>query len=246
MSEIQSLARGLKILEILGGTPEGRSITDLAELLEIDKGSASRLAATLANYGYVEKDEATRMYRLGPTILTLSRSLMGQFSLRDRVRPFLEEMMEQTGECAHLAVPTRGKALYIDQVESPRTLRVNAEVGTMNPLHCTALGKILLAFGAADLPAELESHTPHTITRADILRERLETIRKQGYALDLEEFDLDIRCAAVPVFDMHGKVVAAVGISGPASRLTDDVLPGVIETVVSIGRELSNQMLAAT
>ncbi|MBN1267328.1 MAG: IclR family transcriptional regulator [Anaerolineales bacterium] len=245
MKEIQSLARGLKILTILSQSAEGCGITELAELLNIDKASASRLAATLANYGFVEKDDATRLYRLGPTLLTLSRSMIDQYSLIEQVRPFLRSMMEQTGECAHLAVSSLGSALYIAQEESPRTLRVNAEVGTMNPLHCTALGKILLAFDVAELPAELPAYTQHTITDRNTLLEHLKAVHDFGYALDMEEFDIDIRCIAVPVFNVRKQVVAAIGISGPASRLTDDVLTETIETIVAIGVELSEQNLIA-
>ncbi len=114
-------------------------------------------------YGYAEKDEVTRRYHPGPQVVSLSRSVLTRLPLREAAKPFLRQLMERTGECAHLAVPAQGKVLYIDQVESPATLRVNAEVGTMNPLHCTALGKALLAFGDLAMPAELERYTANTI-----------------------------------------------------------------------------------
>ena len=166
MTEIQSLARGLKILDILGRAQEGVSITELAETLGVDKGSASRLVATLVNYGYAEKDEQTRRFHLGPQVVPLSRSVLARLTMRDVAKPFLRQLMERTGECAHLAVPAQGRVLYVDQVESPATLRVNAQVGTLNPLHCTALGKVLLAFGELELPDTLESFTPHTPHRS--------------------------------------------------------------------------------
>lgn len=243
MTEIQSLARGLKILDLLAQAQDGVSITELAERLGVDKGSASRLVATLANYGYAEKDEETRRYHLGLQIVTVSRSLLTRLPLREVAKPFLRQLMERTGECAHLAVPGQGKVLYIDQVESPATLRVNAQVGTMNPLHCTALGKILLAFGGVDLPTDLESFTPHTITNGDRLLKNLEQIRVQGYAVDDEEFDLGVRCIAVPVGDFRGKVVASMGISGPASRMTRERLPELAAIVLEIGEALSKRMI---
>jgi DNA-binding IclR family transcriptional regulator len=133
--------------------------------------------------------------------------------------------------------------LYIDQVESPATLRVNAQVGTMNPLHCTALGKILLAFGGVDLPTDLETFTPNTITNADQLRKNLDQIRDQGYAVDDEEFDPGVRCIAVPVEDFRGKVVASMGISGPASRMTPERLPELADIVLEVGKALSKRMI---
>lgn len=242
MTEIQSLARGLKILDLLGQSPDGISITELSEFLGIDKGSASRLVATLAHYGYVEKDEATRRYHVGSQVVNLSRSVLTRLPLRETAKPYLRQMMERTGECAHLGVATQGKVMYIDQVESPVTLRVNAQVGTMNPLHCTALGKVLLAFGDLDIPVELPVFTSNTITDQELLRRHLAEIQQQGYALDDEEFDIGVRCIAVPVFDFRGKAVGAIGISGPATRVTRERLPDLTAIVIEIGQALSKRM----
>jgi DNA-binding IclR family transcriptional regulator len=157
-------------------------------------------------------------------------------------KSFLHALMERTGECVHLAVPAQGKVLYVDQVESPATLRVNAQVGTMNPLHCTALGKALLAFGDLSVPTTLEAFTPHTLTDPDQLRKNLEQVRAQGYAVDDEEFDLGVRCIAVPVFDFRGKAAASIGISGPATRVTLERLPELAAIVVEVGQALSERM----
>jgi len=242
MSEIQSLARGLKILDLLSRAPEGVTITELAETLGVDKGSASRLVATLSRYGYAEKDEVSRRYHVGPQVVSLSRSVLARLPLREAAKPYLRQLMETTGECAHLAVLAQGKALYIDQVESPATLRVNAAVGTMNPLHCTALGKALLAFGDAPLPATLEAHTPHTITDPQTLRRHLQEVRRLGYAIDDSEFDPGVRCIAVPILDFRGKTVGSIGISGPATRVTPERLPELTAAVLEIGRALSERM----
>jgi DNA-binding IclR family transcriptional regulator len=242
MSEIQSLARGLRILDMLGRSMEGASITELAEFLEVDKGSASRLVATLARYGYAQKDPTTRRYHLGPQVVSLSRSALTRLPLREAARPFLRQLMERTGECAHLAVPAQGRVLYIDQVESPATLRVNAQVGTMNPLHCTALGKALLAFGEVEIPPMLDSFTPHTITDPAELRLEMEKIRTVGYAVDDEEFDLDVRCIAVPICGFRGKIIGAIGISGPATRVSSERLPELAALVVEAGKALSDRM----
>jgi IclR family KDG regulon transcriptional repressor len=242
MNEIQSLARGLKILDLLGQSQDGISITELAEILSVDKGSASRLVSTLARYGYAEKDEVTRRYHLGSQVVSLSRSVLTRLPLREAAKPFLRQMMERTGECAHLAVPAQGRVLYIDQVESPATLRVNAQVGTMNPLHCTALGKALLAFGDVEIPDTLERYTPQTIKSKRALQQHLDEIRQTGYAVDDEEFDNGVRCIAVPIFDFRGKAVGSIGISGPASRVTHERLPELAATVIEIGKALSERM----
>jgi IclR family KDG regulon transcriptional repressor len=242
MREIQSLARGLKILNILGQSQEGVSITELAEILGVDKSSASRLASTLANYGYAQKDLTTQRYHLGPQILTLGRNLITHPALQDAAKSFLIQLMEQTGECSHLALPAQGKALCIDQVESPATLRVNVEIGQYLPLHCTALGKVMLAFGDLQAPDPLERYTPHTILDPDELNQHLETIRQQGYAMDDEEYDLGVRCLAVPVYDFQASLTGAIGISGPALRMTPEKLPGLAAIVQEVGKALSDRM----
>lgn len=242
MSEIQSLARGLKILNLLGQNQDGASITELAEFLGVDKGSASRLVSTLARYGYAEKDEVSRRYHLGSQVVSLSRSVLTRLPLREVAKPYLRQLMERTGECAHLAVASQGKVLYIDQVESPATLRVNAQVGQMNPLHCTALGKVLLASGQAEIPPELESFTARTITDRETLLRHLELVRKQGYALDDEEFDPGVRCIAAPVSDYRSRVVGSIGISGPATRMALERLPELAAVVSEIAKALSERM----
>jgi IclR family transcriptional regulator, KDG regulon repressor len=242
MSEIKSLARGLVILDYLGQAEEGVGITELADKMGIDKGSASRLLATLARYGYAEKDTATRRYRLGPQVVALSRSMLLRMPLRETAKPYLRQLMERTGECAHLGIVAQGKVLYIDQVESPATLRVNAQVGHMAPLHCTALGKTLLAFSDAELPETLETYTFRTLTDPDILRMNLEQTRKQGYGLDDEEYDYGVRCVAAPVFDFRQKVIGAVGISGPAARMTLEKTPELARIVIEISQALSDRM----
>jgi len=242
LAEIQSLARGLKILDLMAAAEGGIGITELAAELGVDKSSASRLVQTLASYGYAEQDADTRRYRLGPQIVRLSRSLLTRMPLRDQAKPFLRQLVERTGECAHLAILAQGQAMYVDQVESLASLRVTTGVGTLAPLHCTALGKSFLAFGGEPLPSELPSFTPRTITSLETLRAHLEQTRRRGYAVDDEEYEYGVRCVAAPVYDFRGKVVGAIGISGPAGRIGLEQLAQVGVAVVEVSQALSNRL----
>jgi IclR family transcriptional regulator, KDG regulon repressor len=241
LAEIQSLARGLKILEAVAQARDGAAITDLAQQLGIDKGSASRLVQTLAQYGYAEKNPRTRRYHLGPKVVALSQALLSRMPLRNEAEPFLRRLVDETNECAHLGILAQGQVLYIHQAESPSVLRVNANVGTQAPLHCTALGKVLLAFGGAPIPQELPSYTPRTITDAKILQMHLQQTRQQGYAVDDEEYDYGVRCLAAPVYALD-KVVGAIGISGPSNRMTLEQLPRLSTTVVEVAKVLSDRL----
>jgi IclR family transcriptional regulator, KDG regulon repressor len=242
LPEIQSLARGLMILEKLANAPDGLGITELADEFEVDKGSMSRLLQTLANYGFAEKDSNTRRYILGPQIVRLSRVLLTRMPLRETAKPFLQQLVDATGECAHLAILAQGQALYIDQVETSSDLRVATGVGTMAPLHPTALGKVLLAWANAPMPTELQNYTARTINDLRVLAHHLEMVRTQGYAIDDEEYQYGVRCIAVPVFDFRDRCVGAIGVSGPSSRLSLEVMAKTAQIVVEIGKALNTRL----
>ncbi len=220
MAEIQSLARGLKILNLLEQARSGMGTTEVAREMRIDKSSASRLLHTLANYGFVAQDEGTARYQLGPRLLSLGQRLLDRISLRDHARPTLRKLVDETGECAHLAILAQRQALYIDQAESSAALRVESEIGTLSPLHCTALGKAMLAFGDGALPEVLLPFTQRTITDQAVLQAQLLQIRQRGYAIDDEEYNYGVRCVAAPVHDHRGLLLGAIGISGPGGRVT--------------------------
>jgi IclR family acetate operon transcriptional repressor len=242
MAEVQTLARGLKVLEKLAETPDGLGITELAHIFEVDKGSMSRIIQTLSSYGYAEKDGHTNKYMLGPQVVLLSRAVLTRMPLREMAKPFLQELVAQTGECAHLAILAKGEALYIDQVESPSALRVSTDVGTLAPLHCTALGKIFLAYGNEPIMDNYKSYTFRTITDPNSIRNHIDQVKNQGYAIDDEEFNLSVRCIAVPVFDYRNRCVASIGVSGPTSRLPLENIANVVFTVCEIGKALSSRL----
>lgn len=242
MSEIQSVARALKILNTLGEADEGVGVTELARAMDMDKGSVSRVMQTLAQQGFAEQDPSTRRYTLGPQLVVLGQRLLARMPLRDQAHPYLRQLVDATGECAHLAVAAQGQVLYVDQVESAATLRVNTGVGTLAPMHSTALGKCLMAFGNAAIPEPLTAFTTRTITSAEALKLHLEQTRRQGYAIDDEEYSYDVRCVAVPVINHQNQVVAAIGISGPAGRMGLERLPELASVVREIGTALSNRL----
>lgn len=250
MAEIQTLARGLRIMDQLEGAPDGLSVTQLARQMQLEKSSVSRFLRTMLHYGYVEQDERTRRYRLGARLVALGQQRLRQFTLREQARPFLRRLVDETGECAHLAVYSRGQAFYVDQVDTSASLRVSTGIGTMAPLHCTALGKVLLAFGEVSFgessaAAELPLFTPRTIADAAQLAAQLEQARARGYALDDEEYTIGVRCLAAPVWGVGGALAGAMGISGPAARLTRVRLPAMARVVMECANACSRQLQRA-
>jgi DNA-binding IclR family transcriptional regulator len=242
MTEMQTLARGLKILDLIADTDRALGITEMANILDLDKSSVSRLVKTLVKYNYVQPDTASRGYVLGKRVRQMSWHYLNRMPVREKAKPYLYRLVEQTGECAHTSVYSEGKALMIDDVEAEASLRVVGGIGRKIPLHSTAVGKALLAFSDLPVPAHLESETSRTITDLARLLEHLEHVRAQGYALDDEEHHEGVRCIAAPVYDYMGSAIATIGISGPTVRVTDDRIPELAQQVLAAARELSNDL----
>jgi IclR family transcriptional regulator, KDG regulon repressor len=242
MDEIQSLARGLQIVDKVVQAGRGVGNTEIAGALDIDKSSASRMVKTLVSYGYLQPEPGTRRYVTGKRLLQIGWQMMNMLPLRQTARPYLEWLVKVTSECSHTAVYAEGKALVIDDVETANTLRVAGQTGRMIPLHCTAVGKVLLAFSDIPTPQTLSHHTTRTITDPDQLQTHLTQIRQNGYALDDEEYDEGIRCIAAPVYSYLGLAIATIGISGPAVRMTETCIREFSETVKQAASELSAAM----
>jgi DNA-binding IclR family transcriptional regulator len=220
MRVVQSLQRGLAVLDFLVENGGPVRTSDIAARFDIDKANASRLLATLQAAGYAERVE-DRRYRLGPKFDAEqgSRQLEGLIALRERARSLLEGLVELSGECAHMAVLVADKVWYIDKVSSPHALRVDHPVGALAPLHCTALGKAYLAFGSRVAPGHFARFTARTILDRNALEGDLAEARLRGYTRDDEEFSPGVRCVAAAIRDGNGRMVAAVGLSGPTARI---------------------------
>lgn len=242
LSEVQTLARGLRILEILAASQDSVGVTELANQMGVDKSSVSRLVQTLVKYRFAERDSKTRRYRLGGKIRELSQQMGRHTQLNEQAQPFLIELVDKTGENAHLAVYAQQTALVVADVESPAPLRVVSGVGRRIPLHCTAVGKCLLAFCDVPMPDHLPKLTPLTITDHDQFTHHLQQIRDAGIAVDDEEHIIGARCLAAPVYDYSGQSIASIGISGPSVRVTPHNLPKLINIVTNVARALSNAL----
>lgn len=222
MRLLQSLSRGLKALDILRESNAPVRLTGMADALGVEKSNASHILKTLVAAGYATQDDSRRYVALErgrPS--PQEHSLSDVVACKELCRPALEDLVRETGECAHLAVLVDTRVWYIDKVDSTLPLKVDHPIGSLSPLHCTALGKAFLAFGDAALPEDRARFTARTITDADALLGEIANTRNRGFAVDDEEFAPGIRCAARPVFDARGQMIAALGVSGPTVRIDD-------------------------
>lgn len=226
---VQTIERASLILDILGQSPQGISIRDLSDRMRLPKGTTHRLLSSLSYFGYVRQDQNTKNYFLGFKLVELGNLLLSQLDLRKEAESFLRDLAERTGETVHLVILDGSEIVYLDKLETePHTggLRMASRVGSRNPAHSCAVGKVLLAY----LPAAaltkmigekgLPRRTGNTITDFNQFKEHMNLVRKQGYAVDDEENEEGIRCVGAPIFDEAGRVVAAISVSGPAFRVT--------------------------
>jgi len=248
MQRIQSLDRGLQILEYIAEQEEPVRLADLAGLLGVEKSSAHRLVRTLAARGYVQQDRDTTGYVLHDKVIGLASKLTSSRRLGECAGKYLRRLARETGETAHLAVAGSDGTLVVDYEHGANPVGVTSRWGRAEPFHCTAVGKALLAgldrteVGRFVGPGKLKRYTSRTITRlADLVRE-CEAVREGGIAFDRMEYRDDTNCAASPVRDVRGRVIAAIGVSGPSKRFTGRRMTaaaaGVKQAAVALSSDL--------
>lgn len=218
---VKSLAKGLRVLALL---VDGVDIntTEVAGALDVDKSGASRILRTLVDAGFAVRGP-DRRYRAGPKLNqgagNPGRAIALPYSIKERARPLLEQLHRLTSETVTLGLRVDDQVLYLDKIVTELPLRVERPIGALAPLHCTALGKVLLAFNGGHIP-RLSTFTGHTTTRIEDLQAQLKQIVELGYSRDDEEIVQGVRCVAAPLRDPATRaVVAAMGISGPAARI---------------------------
>jgi len=247
---IQSLDRGLRLLEYVSERQEPVSLASMASLLGVDKSSAYRLVSTLADRGYVRQQGEVRSsgYVIGNKIFSLARKMASQRTLQDHARKFLRELARSTGETAHLAVRGETGAALVDHELGHHTLAVTTGWGSEEPYHCTALGKALLVNvdpnELADRlgPCPYQRFTDRTVLTLGQLQEELRSLKETLVAYDRGEYREETCCIASPVWDFRREAVAAIGISGPSSRMNKTTLSRNAEQVRCSALALSEEL----
>ncbi len=244
---VQSVEHCLQLINALSGNEQGRGVTELSGELRLAKSTTHRLLQTLVGHSYVVQDPTSGRYHLGLKFLELGALVSDRLSIQKIARPYLQRLMEATNETVQLGVLEGREVVYADKIECSRTIRMYSRVGRRSPLHCTALGKALLAYQPEAvltdlLGAGLLPHTPRTITTARTLRAELRQVREKGYAFDNEEFEEGLRCLAAPIWDHTETVVASLGIAGPAVRINPGRMPELIKLLQEAAEAVSTAL----
>ena len=214
----------LRILEVLRDAPYGLQLKDVAVQAALNKSTAYRFLAHLENAGYLYRSDAG-IYTIGPNLARLSAATNFRETLRKICHPVLQKLWEATGETVNLGVLDGHEVFYLDVIESSHNFRFASQVGSRRALHCTSLGKSLVAYLPPDEVEELlasvtfERCTPRTIVQPSKFRRELARVQQKGYAMDDQEAESGARCVAAPIFDAGDKPIAAISVSGPITRV---------------------------
>ncbi|MBI2985570.1 MAG: IclR family transcriptional regulator [Deltaproteobacteria bacterium] len=245
---IQSVSHALDVLEQFYGSADEIGVTELSKRLKLHKNNVFRLLATLEARGYIEQNRATENYRLGLKCLQLGQTYIQQMGFLLQAKSTLEELVKTARESSFVAVRKGAVIVPLDFVEARSAVRVVSFLGTTLPLHCTAPGKIYLAFDSEEglsqsLPEKFDRYTDKTIIDRRVLLEQVKEVSEAGYALERAEFMEEVIAVAVPIHDYTRTLVGSLAITGPAHRLTNEkVQKEVIPMIVKGGNELSKRL----
>ena len=248
--KLEGLDRVVAILDLLGESNSSLSLAEICRQMSLRKSTAHRALMALERTGLIERAPAHR-YRLGLKLYDMGNRAVEQIDLRARVHPYLRKLALRVGHTVHLGVLHKTRVVYIDKIEPiNRHVCISSRTGTSNPVYSTSLGKAILAFLPSEeidktiAAIEFVAFTSKTLNSSEELMGALERVRRRGFSVDDEEMELGTRCVGAPVFDAVKGVIAAVSVSGPASRLTAHCVPVIAEHLIRCCREISSGFIA--
>jgi len=250
---VQSLTRGLQLLQRLGESAGGMMLTDLAQTVGLPNSTTHRLLATLEAMGFARQTPDLGLWQVGVEAFRVGNAFLRNRDIVEQARPHLYHLMEEAGETANLALVHEGRAVMVYQVECHEMMRMIVRIGGAVPMHASGVGKAMLAaMGEDEVKAILHRYgltryTPHTADSPARLTDELSATRERGFALDDEEHAIGLRCAAAAILDEEGRPLGAISISGPAARLSRERLlelgARVAGEAANITRELGGRSL---
>jgi IclR family acetate operon transcriptional repressor len=244
---ITALQRGLRLLQLFSESPHGLAAKQVASRSRLPVSTVHRFLANLESAGFLNCS-GDGVYHLGIACFAIGQAALGQLDIRRVSLPYLQELNRQTRETIHLTVRHGLSAVYVEKLDSPEQLRIHSRIGASVPLYCAAVGKVMLAYMPDDerkrvLPLlGLKRLTPNTVGNLQELEAELFRVRKNGYACDLEEHELHIRCVAAPIWDHAGSVNASLSITAPVVRMAVTRLRQLAPLIQTAGLHISREL----
>lgn len=244
--KVKSLYKAIKLLDYFDAAHPERGISELSELSGMLKSSVYNIMSTFETCGIVTQNPQTSRYGLGLKILALSNVLSQDDVFTAIIRPYMEELSEQTGETVFFATPYGTDIIYREAAFPRESITNRAIRGVVAPMYCTSLGKAILSCLKPEatervVEAGLESFTPNTITDPDAFRAEIETIRKQGYSIDNMEHEYGIKCVGVPIWGSMGQLMGGISLSGPSLRFGDEKIAEYVALLKDRARKIGER-----
>lgn len=245
--DITALQRGLRLLQLFSQSPRGLTAKQVAGFSRLPVSTVHRFLANLVTAGFLSCD-GEGIYHLGVACFAIGQAAVGQLDIRRLSLPFLRELNQQTRETIHLTVRHGLSAVYVEKLDSPEPLRIHSRIGASVPLYCTAVGKVMLAYLPQDerdrllQDIEVKRLTPNSVGSLQELKTELYRVRKNGYASDLEEHEMHIRCIAAPIWDHTGSVQSSLSITAPVVRMPVTRLRQLAPLIQAAGLQISREL----
>jgi len=242
----KTLLKGLQVLEALARSTRPRGVSDLAKELELGRSNMHRTLRTLVEAGLVAQDEESGLYACTLKLFELGSAIPVRSDVAGLADPIMAALSDVTGETVHLSALDGGDVIYLHKIDSTHPVRAYTKVGGRAPAYCVATGKALLAWQPDTYldryEGALNPFTQQTLSDLGALREELSEVRRQGFAVNRGEWRDSVCGVAAPVFGVGGRPVAAIGLSGPDSRLTTERLDDFARQITAAARELTQKM----
>ena len=245
---VQTIDRAIDIIELLSTEKDGMGVTDIGKRLDLHKSTVHRLLNALAERGYIEKEPKHGYYKIGLKFIEITSLYLNKLELKTEAQPYLRRLAEIAGQPVHLAILDGGEAVYIEKIEALNSMRMYSQIGKRVPVHCSAIGKVLLSgleknsIDALLDKYEFVSLTKNTIITKKELVRQVQDVRKLGFAVDDEEHEQGVRCIAAPVYDYTGKIIAAVSVSGDKRIIEKNKDEEISMYVIGAAGEISKRM----
>lgn len=245
---IGSVIKAIEVIEYIAYSEKELGVTEISNGLDYGVSATYHMLNTLKECNIIEQNERTKKFKLGLKLWQIGMLAYDQNHISVSLKPYLKKLKNLTGETANLTIMDNYQIIYIAQEESDRLVKMFTKTGAAAPLHCTAAGKILLAYKPKETQElvidkiKLTKYTDNTIvTKEELIKEMVE-IKKDGYGFDREERELGVSCIGAPVFDLNNEAIACITISGPITRFTEENKKKWIDNILRVSNEATNYL----
>lgn len=247
ITRVQSIDRAVAILDCFSEEKKELRLSEISERLGLNKSTVHGIISTLKYHGFISQDEETQKYKLGIRFVQFGDLVINSMNIRNAAVPVIDAVCEKIEETVHVAMLDGLDVVWIEKRECTKSIKTSTKIGARLPAYTTADGKIIICYQNKDkiknyLPKRIPQYTNNTITNKGEFIKKLEEMKKNGYAIDNEEYVEGLKCVAAPIFDHDGKVRFSLSTTGPAFRMNEERIKELIVIIKEAANEISQRI----